>query len=107
VYQGSRFEGALAREDISDEEKEEEEEVEKEDKDNAGTGTKEGCSYEDRPEVKKRNLQREHIVVSPSDKGRRSRVVTRQEYIAMTPKVREVVEKDLKTWNPSFTFMVS
>jgi hypothetical protein len=72
-----------------------------------GAGTKAGCCDEDTPKVKKRNLQHEQIVVGPSDEGWRSQDVTRWKNIVMTPKVKEVVEKDLKTWSPSFTFMVS
>jgi hypothetical protein len=70
-------------------------------KTSVGAGTKEVYCYEDRLKVEKRNLQREQIVVSPSDpsdKGWRSRDVTRWKNIVMTSKVKEVVEKDLKTY---------
>jgi hypothetical protein len=68
---------------------------------------KDGTIHENEPGVKKRKLEREQIVVGLNDTSDKSRDISRWKNIVMTPSVKKLVEEDLKTWTPSFAFMVS
>ena len=68
---------------------------------------KEGTIHENEPSVKKRKLQREQIVIGLNDTSDKSRDISRWKNVVMTPSVKKIFEEDLKTWTPSFAFMVS
>ena len=68
---------------------------------------KEGTIHENEPSVKKRKLQREQIVIGLNDTSDKSRDISRWKNVVMTPSVKKRFEENLKTWTPSFAFMVS
>ncbi len=68
---------------------------------------KDGTIHENEPSVKKRKLQREQIVVGLNDTSDKSRDISRWKNVVMTPSVKKLMDEDLKTWTPSFAFMVS
>ncbi len=72
-----------------------------------GSSPKEGTIHENEPSVKKRKLQREQIVIGLNDTSDKSRDISRWKNVVMTPSVKKIFEEDLKTWTPSFAFMVS
>ncbi len=68
---------------------------------------KDGTIHENEAGVKKRKLQREQIVIGLNDTSDKSRDISRWKNVVMTPSVKKRFEENLKTWTPSFAFMVS
>jgi hypothetical protein len=68
---------------------------------------KDGTIHKNEPGVKKQKLQREQIVIGLNDTSDKSRDISRWKNEVMTPSVKKIFEEDLKTWTPSFAFMVS